>query len=505
MKTQGKYHFDIHLDPTQEFCAIKSDREEDAFHFANRKTPQTSLCEHKLCQQCLFKWIGSHASKSHSTFCPTCLFVRNDLSINANINANKNKPSLWIILTAPHSNCTEANKNDSQKHDCDFSAMRMALSMRTALKKKGFAVALFPDENNASWRPYYDENRPSGGYLQNQEDSPMRRSFKSFYAQCCKGGNEVVLALDVHSYPNEFCYASQQRLWNQKERDCVGIYDFFVLDNTPGPENDPKQRAIEENFSNLTRQFVKNAHNLGAKNLAYREGSRSDNYIQYYFRANGTPSFLLETNESLSDDQLENAAAIFAKAIASSFTDNSKLLNVGINISTGMNDIFISPVYGVIISDRKIDIGSGNTTENRELNIYVDPKDVKTVFAPTSNAPSRIWIKYGSWTRVVPEFHKRETRNFVATEKHKGRVYFQWGPKRDGIFFALEVGEGYITETVRVDIEENESVKKGAEIGEILIGSTLLVYYDNNQWELLVKPHQKVEGGRTPLFKRKEQ
>ena len=78
--------------------------------------------------------------------------------------------------------------------------MRMALSMRTALKKKGFAVALFPDENNASWRPYYDENRPSGGYLQNQEDSPMRRSFKSFYAQCCKGGNEVVLEVFVELF-----------------------------------------------------------------------------------------------------------------------------------------------------------------------------------------------------------------------------------------------------------------------------------------------------------------
>ena len=478
MKIQGKYHFDIHLDPEQEFCAIKSGHEKNAFHFANRKTPQSPLCEHKLCQQCLFKWIGSHASKSHSTLCPTCLFVGNNPS------TNPNHPKPWIILTVPHSNCTLADQNDFQSHKCDFSAMRMALFMRTALKREGFAVALFPDENNANWRPYYDENRPQ------EKDSHMRHSFKSFYAQRLKAGDAVVLALDVHSYPEEVCY--------QKERECVDIdiYDFFVLDNTPGPEDDPKQKAIEKNFSKFTKNFVERALELGENNLGYHKGSRSNNYIQYYFRENGTPSFLLETNENLSEDRLKNAATIFAKAIVLSLK-SSFSLTVNKKTKPKENDIFVSPVYGVIISDR------GFSQEIQELNIYIDPKDIKTVFAPTSNVPSRIWTEYGSWTRVAPEFHKQETRNFVATEKHKGRVYFQWGPKHDGIFFALEVGEGYITDTVRVDIKENESVEKGAKIGEILIGSTALFYYNSNKWELLVKPHQKVTGGHTPLFKRK--
>ena len=307
------YHFDEHLDPKQRLCAISNNGKH---YFALRSNSDVPLCKHYFTKECLIKWIGTHADKKHSTLCPNCLIIDKSFTIGNNNRNNEKNGKPIVILTVPHSNCKWANPNDERTHKCDFSAMRMAISLRKSLEKKGFEVVSFPSEDSpenekAKWRPDYDENRPYGGYFDPQSDSSMRTQFKEFF-RSKENKNRIILALDVHSYPDEFCYASQQRIWFQKEPDCIGIYDFFVLDNTPASSQELK-------FSNLTQQFVKQSIELGVEKLVWREGSRSENYIQTFFRENGIPSFLLETNERLDDNSLDYASTRFAQAISEIF------------------------------------------------------------------------------------------------------------------------------------------------------------------------------------------
>lgn len=234
------------------------------FYFANKNQKNTPLCSHEFKTPIeISEWICVGASKTDPSLCPACV-----------------KEKGLVILTAPHSNCSQ----EVEDHECDSSSMKMALLLRDAFQKRGIATRLFPSPEKgevASWRPLYDENRPQF------QDSDMRTKIKEFFFNY---KDKISLAIDVHSFPNDYQIDAP----------------FYILDNNPLTEQ-------EAQFSKLTRDYGKSV------GVPVMEGNRSMNYIQTFFRSNGTPSFLLEVNESLSGRDMKKYAPLFVDSIGENF------------------------------------------------------------------------------------------------------------------------------------------------------------------------------------------
>lgn len=144
-----------------------------------------------------------------------------------------------------------------------------------------------------------------------------------------------------------------------------------------------------------------------------------------------------------------------------------------------MNQI-VAPTSGVI-----------NKIKNNKVQIYIAPEDDHHVFSPVSGIISKITIENGHWIRHI------ETDEFVADFKKDGRVTVQIQTNFGKLVsFWLEVGEGYITDRIKLSVTEGSRVNKGDLIGEIILGSLSEVQLPNNN---LIRASliQKVVGGQT--------
>jgi len=139
----------------------------------------------------------------------------------------------------------------------------------------------------------------------------------------------------------------------------------------------------------------------------------------------------------------------------------------------------ISPVNGEI---RYID--------DSRITIYISAKDNHKIYAPMSGEISYMSITNGYWERQYYKTIYGKTGH-LSVEINKT------------ISFWVEVGKPkYITDTIRVDYKEGDTVEEGQRIGEIIIGSLAEISLPPDAQVMKnIKKGTKVVGGKTVLFK----
>lgn len=148
--------------------------------------------------------------------------------------------------------------------------------------------------------------------------------------------------------------------------------------------------------------------------------------------------------------------------------------------------------------------------DDERITIYIAPRDDHRVYAPVAGRVTRINTYEGKIRRPVsPEEYRlgSDSRVFQSYENKTGRVtvHMEEEGTRLPLSFWLEVGEGYITERVRLDVLEGQYVPSpGTPIGEILLGSLSELHlpmgsHGERRVRVLVKPGQKMVGGATPI------
>jgi hypothetical protein len=67
----------------------------------------------------------------------------------------------------------------------------------------------------------------------------------------------------------------------------------------------------------------------------------------------------------------------------------------------------------------------------------------------------------------------------------------------DIVAITAEVGEGYVTDSIAVYVEEGDHVLAGQQIGEILIGSYATLTWNRSDWEPVISLHigEELRGG----------
>lgn len=171
--------------------------------------------------------------------------------------------------------------------------------------------------------------------------------------------------------------------------------------------------------------------------------------------------------------------------------NNSYLKKIGVRTST-----IRSHTHGKIVSDTKNDNEITKPLFNRKIRIYIDREDNHEIYAPATGRITNISEEHGKFKTVSPY-----TKKFKSDDMHTGRIYFFMSV---GICFAVEVGKPqYITDTVSLDIEEGDQIEIGKKIGEILIGSTSYIFYNDTEYDFIQRSGTVVSGGNTVLLESK--
>jgi len=148
--------------------------------------------------------------------------------------------------------------------------------------------------------------------------------------------------------------------------------------------------------------------------------------------------------------------------------------------SANNNETVVSPVFGQV---EKVDAVNGI------IGIYI-PRDADhNVFAPITAVVTRIQVENGALEKDV----------FLANENSVGRVRL-WllTAKETEMAFSLEVGEGYITRRVLLEVEPSETIHQGQAVAYILLGSRSAVKMPTGAL-INVKPGDVLVGGVTKL------
>ena len=145
----------------------------------------------------------------------------------------------------------------------------------------------------------------------------------------------------------------------------------------------------------------------------------------------------------------------------------------------------ISPTYGIItkIQDNIIHIYIRGYNDEKE--------DNHDIFSPISGNIKKNFEE-------IKLKRKGEYINndilYIFDENKKGRLNI----KIKNIKFSIEVGKGYITNSIR--LSNKTKFKKGQKIGEIIIGSYCFIKIPKN-FKLKVKLNDEIIGGKTILAK----
>lgn len=144
----------------------------------------------------------------------------------------------------------------------------------------------------------------------------------------------------------------------------------------------------------------------------------------------------------------------------------------------------ISPVSGQVTK-----VGHKNGEAN--ITIYIPPEFNHSIFSPIEGQVVDIKAFQGTFSHHIYKSSIHETGRILVTIQS---YLFDVEP----ISFWIEVGEGYITDMVRLEISIGSHVEKGKEIGSIVIGSLAQVQLPNCPF-VNISQGSACQGGKTIL------
>ncbi len=143
----------------------------------------------------------------------------------------------------------------------------------------------------------------------------------------------------------------------------------------------------------------------------------------------------------------------------------------------------VSPVFGTI-----------NQIHGNQVQIYIPQKANHHVYAPISGRVIKISYQNGNW------IHHIKTDEFVAFVRKTGRVTIEFSDNDletgKTVRFWLEVGQGYITDRIKISVKEGQYVNQSQVIGEIILGSLAEVTVPDPKG-IQVQNSEKVIGGQS--------
>ena len=207
------------------------------------------------------------------------------------------------------------------------------------------------------------------------------------------------------------------------------------------------------------------------------EGDRITNDVQLEARIKHAQFvWLLEFNESLSNSRL----SALCKAIADSLLASSS--------SERKHNGSLPKLTVMSLSDGVVE----RVIESKDfwlVRIYLSPTDRHDLYAPIAGRIIDIQAQQGTWKRPI----------FKSWETKRGHLQV-WIKAVDGTVFGfwVEVGEGYITDTVKLEHEIGDQLLQSQRIGEIVIGSLAEVQIPK-RFQIAVRVRDVVQGGKTLL------
>lgn len=140
-----------------------------------------------------------------------------------------------------------------------------------------------------------------------------------------------------------------------------------------------------------------------------------------------------------------------------------------------------SPADGTVLS-----VGSEGDKNIIVVRIFLSIFNVHLQRAPISGKIKKITFTPGKFHIAHKPEAKDNQRNLIEIESENGRWAF------------VEQITGAIARRIVTYVKENEKIEKGQKIGMIYFGSQVALYLPSNV-EILVKPKDKVEAGKTVI------
>lgn len=147
--------------------------------------------------------------------------------------------------------------------------------------------------------------------------------------------------------------------------------------------------------------------------------------------------------------------------------------------------LVLSPTDG-IIRDIKIAVNEYTKKEDKAITIYIHPYDNHDIYSPVKGIIEKIDFFSGTFVRPL----------FVSSEGKRGRLVIYIKGEQGVVSFWVEVGEGYITNSIELFCEKNSYVNAGDRIAKIIIGSLSEIHLPVNT-QLLVEKEMSMTGGVT--------
>ena len=146
----------------------------------------------------------------------------------------------------------------------------------------------------------------------------------------------------------------------------------------------------------------------------------------------------------------------------------------------------VSPTFGIITK-----------ITNNIIHIYIrgyydEIEDNHDIFSPTTGGVKK------TFEQIKLKRKGEYTNNdmlYIFDENKKGRL----NVKVRNIKFSVEVGKGYITNSIR--FSNKHKFKRGEKIGEIIIGSYCFIKIPKN-YRIQVDLNEELVGGKTVIAKR---
>lgn len=211
--------------------------------------------------------------------------------------------------------------------------------------------------------------------------------------------------------------------------------------------------SIDDSFNKALHTFLVK-HGVNAAILA---GSQINDIVMQAMEYGMENLTLIEFNRSLSHDRLNAITKLVALFVAA------------------MPTRIVAQTNGVITE-----------IDNGKITVYIDVKDNHDIFAPVTGKIKNLIAEKGNFDRYL--------KLFQSWEKKRGRLTIEI----ENVRFLIEVGEGYVTNKIKVKKIVDDKVKRGEIIGHIVLGSLSEIYIPKGH-VILVTEGQRVVGGKTIL------
>jgi len=158
--------------------------------------------------------------------------------------------------------------------------------------------------------------------------------------------------------------------------------------------------------------------------------------------------------------------------------------------STAPENVLLSPADGKVLEIAEIREEEFINDTVQRIGIFMSPADVHVNRAPCEGRIAKMLHRRGQFALAFKkDIDKDNERNYILIDHQSER------------FLLVQIA-GFLARRIIAYVKEGDHVNRGETVGMIAFGSRVDIYFPNN-YETVVKLHQRVKAGITPLAQKK--